>query len=159
MRPGMLGLRARGGYSLLGIVVSIGLVLLLAALGTTDSLGVMGTYRAGVEVRQVREVLVEARSLARTTRRCVLVETGSHQMTTTIYTSCDPVLSGPESITVATFSDEILIGTFSTVEGDLLFTARGDVDTSAPVVLTVDTAQGSAVTYRIYPATGSVRRI
>jgi Tfp pilus assembly protein FimT len=131
---------------------------IVAGLAATSFLIIGQKQEIQRDVRRVRATLVQARTLARSSRRCVQVTVGVHAMTTTPYETCGDTLADPDPDDTTTIElvAMVSLNAFSTGDSSLLFNDEGSLDTSGPVDLHVVTSSGD-VTYRIYPAIGSVR--
>ena len=136
----------------------VALVSIVASVGVTSTTGLDEQQDAQIDVLRVRSALVEARSLARTTQRCVLVTVADHHLELTPWGSCEPELAQPASTVTRELGDAVTLGRFSDGSRTLLFDDRGGLAADEVVDLEVSTARGS-VTYRIYPAIGTVREV
>ncbi len=136
----------------------VALVSVLASVGLTSTAELDAQQDAQVDVRRVRSALVQARSLARTTQRCVRVTVTDHRLDVTPFDVCDPEPSAAASTTTWDLEPGITLSGFSDGSRTLFFDAEGGLQADEPVDLDVVTAQGTQ-TYRIYPAIGTVRLV
>ena len=150
--------RARRGHTLFEIITVLAVSAILSGLGITSLVWVSQQQDVHRDTRRVRSALVEARSLARASQRCVQVILGAHQLELTPYEICEPKLADPGPTWTRELVEEVSLEGFSHGSTTLLFNEDGGLDLDGPVELDVASRQGT-VTYRIYPAIGTVRRV
>ena len=148
-------MHTRRGHTLVELITVVALVSVVASVGVTSTVELDDHQDAQVGVRKVRSALVEARSLARTTQRCVQVTLDAHALRLTPWEDCEPDLSA----TTTTWElGDVTLSSFSDGSRTLLFDDDGGLATDEPVDLDVTTPRGTH-TYRIYPAIGTVRLV
>ncbi len=134
------------------------ILAILAGLGVTSVLYLTQQQAIHRDTRRVRSALVQARSLARTTRRCVKVTLGAHRLELTPYETCSPKPVDPDETTTWELVPTVSLSAFDNGESVLVFNEQGGLDLDGPVELPVTTTRGN-LAYRIYPAIGAVRMV
>ena len=149
--------RRTTGFSLieLSLVLAIFTILVMLAM---PALTLIQSTRADTQSREVREMLVNARNLSRTTIRCVeVVVTPPHTLSYTAYETCSPSLASPDTTVTREYGEFITLHPFSSGNLSLVFNTEGGTTESAPVTIEVANDYRASVVYTIYPALGAVR--
>ena len=139
----------------LALVLAIFTILIVLAM---PALTLVQSTRADTQSREVREMLVNARNLSRTTLRCVeVVVTPPRTLEYTAYETCSPSLASPDTTVSRVYGDFITLHPFSSGSTSLVFNTAGGTTESAPVTIEVANDYRPSILYTIYPALGAVR--
>ena len=142
---------------MLELMVVLAIVLLLTLLAG-PTLDLVQRTRADLEARAVRNQLLQARSMARSTLRCVeVLVSPPRTIATTVYDDCGPPLAEAETPVTVTYADLITLSKWSTGESTLVFDSTGGFEADGPVLLKVRSDYDQSYTYQLFPAYGAMR--
>jgi type II secretory pathway pseudopilin PulG len=150
--------RKQGGFSLLEMMVTLGVAMIVALMATSSFTGItQATLLFNQDVNRLQGILMTARNSALSKNECAQVTaspTSVKVRTFPIGAPCAP-LPAADFQTIQTFNNGTAVGDFST-GATLMFKPGGGLLTTTPVTIQL-TAGTLKNRFTIYPAIGQVR--
>lgn len=146
------------GFSLIEIMVVVAIVGLTVAITFPTSNHVNGESLYLQNKIQLRDILQQARNLARTKQECVTVDIQPQAVTVTSFAMpapCIPPFSNQDVQIVKNFDASVTLAPFF-ASAPLIFNPRGGTDYNAVSQMQMQ-AYGKAVNFSIYSLTGQIR--